>query len=47
MVLVAVIDVEDVAQLVAAFLGETVVLDIANLAFAVVPGEGAGIKGVG
>lgn len=47
MVLVAVVGVEAIVDLVATFLGETVELGVANLALAVVPGEGAGIGGFG
>lgn len=44
MMLVAVIGVEP-TKLVAAFLSETVILNVANLALAVVPSEGAIISG--
>lgn len=47
MVLVGVVGVEAVVYLFATDLGETVELGVANLALAVVPGEGAGIGGLG
>lgn len=42
--LIAVIDVEP-TKLVATFLGETVILKVANLALAVIPSEGTRIGG--
>lgn len=47
MVLVTVVGVEAAVYLVATLLGETVELNVANLALAVVPGKGAGIGGLG
>lgn len=47
MMLVGVVDVKHVPHLVATFLCETVVLDVANLALAIVTSDGAGINDSG